>query len=164
MTIQPPQDEVSAAGEEGGELDCGLIGADALAVQPRVDGEHDIQFPPGRGSDPGKRLHLALAGDAHAEVVELGGERGQARSLAGVDERVGDEHLAHARGQHGLGFAELGAGQPARPGRELHAGDRDHLVGLDVRTELDAMGGAGGLHPVDVGRDLVAIDENGGGG
>ena len=44
---------------------------------------------------------------------------------------------------------------PRRPGLELHPGDPDALVGLDVRPERDPAGVEVALEALDVGRDAV---------
>ncbi len=65
--------------------------------------------------------------------------RDQAAHLGRPDDLVGDQDVGKAGGGHGLGLAELGAGDAGGAGGELLGDDLGSLVALDMRPPADAV-------------------------
>ena len=93
--------------------------------------------------------------DADGEVGQL--EEGPETGRLGAfrPQRIGEKQVAQARRREHLGLAQRAHGQPRRTGLELHPGDSDALVGLDVRPERDPAGVEVSLEALDVGHHAV---------
>ena len=80
------------------------------------------------------------------------------RSIAGGHDRRGDQNRFDAAIRKRLGFAELGAADADRAGRELALGDVDALVSLRMRAQRDARQLRERRHLLDVAIERVEID------
>ncbi len=74
-------------------------------------------------------------------------------------DRVGDEQVGEAGGREDLGLAKRADGQAAGPAFQLHPGEGDALVGLDVRPQSDAARVEGRLEPARVRLDDIEVDD-----
>lgn len=112
-----------------GETDGGIARRDAGA------GEADIDLDDGAntGAGLGERLvdgrNLIGVIERHDEVGAFG-EFGEAGSLDGADDLIGDEDVTNAGSGHDLGLAELGAGDADGAGVDEAAGDFGGFMGF----------------------------------
>ena len=60
---------------------------------------------------------------------------------------------------HYFGFPQLGAGHADRAGRDLHFGDLDHLLSLDVRPPMNLVVAADVGNTFDVLFEKIEIHE-----
>ena len=123
-----------------------LAGGHTAATEARVEVDEDAQLGAlghGRARQPlGGRVVL----DVHPDTRPPGQAR-QPRTGLLRHHRIGDDHVVEAGLDVQLGLRDLGRRDAGGAGRELHPGDLQRLVGLDVRPKTD---------PVDVHRLLPA--------
>jgi hypothetical protein len=102
--------------------------------------------------------HVADIVDAHHGVGVIG-QRHEPRDLRGTDDLVGDHDLADPGRRHDFGFAELGARDADRTGRDLQLRDLRRLVRLGMRPPGHAVRTARVHDPPDVPRHDIEVDQ-----
>ena len=139
-----------------------INGDDTGALVTAVEFHQHANLSPGYLSRPGGCIERQriVHGDAHPHTP---GKRRESKRLGGAEQRIGDQDIVQAGIRHDLGFAELLAGDAA--GAEFHLPAREgwHLVGLDVRTQAQAVAIAIRLHLREVMLHAIEIDDGNGG-
>ena len=139
-----PDQPKPRAGHRGrGHRVGGGVVATAGAGARRAELDADVDRTPGAGGlqrlghqrHPANRVHPADQPEIGI-AVEFGGQPGQPR---GVDQFVGQHHLAHPERPVGPHLADRRGRHRARAGVELPGQQLRRHVGLAVRRELDAV-------------------------
>ena len=125
----------------------------------RVDLDQDAQWPPATLDGPSQAFGALGGVDANRQgdrPMERGDPLGAG---AGGPDRIGDEDVVDAAGGHHFGLTDRSDRDAGRSGLELHPGECDALVGLDVGPKGDAALLRLRREPVDVRGDDVEIDD-----
>ena len=165
-------DQVALPGHQPGEVDPLERGCftgersrrvarlDASAGEADIDFDHDPHRATGGGECGCERPQLIRVIDGD-DRVGTATQLDETCDLAGPDDRVGDQEIAHARVCHQLGLAQLGAREADGPGRDLTRTDAPAAMALDVGAPGDSGRSARLENEADVVVHHVEVDAQG---
>ncbi len=130
----------------------------AAAMRADVDLDEDVDRHTG---GPRRRADVPDGSGIVGEHADLRPRRHrcEARELPLADDLVGDEHVANAGGDEGLGLADFLAADADRAALDLGMRDVRALVRLRVRAQRNAGAAHGVRHQVEVALERVQVDD-----
>jgi hypothetical protein len=159
--LQAAEAEPAAAGDPLRESRHGRTRRNAAAIHADVDFDERGQAQArvlGRGFE---RRDAGFGINANRRRADSA-ERGKTGKLAGAGDLVADENVADAAPGQDLRFGHLLHALADGAARHLEAGDDWRLVGLRVRSKLDASLARERRHVVEIALKGVEVDEKGG--
>ena len=155
---QAREPQTSAAVDQSSELERRLARFGARPVHADVDFDYHPRATAARNRGEVEIAHVARVVDGDDDVGQLE-EAHQPLDLGAADNLVRDQDVADAARGHDLGFAELGAGDAERAGRQQLVRQRRNLDGLGVRAPADTRLAARGGHARDVALHDIQVQQ-----